>query len=71
MRDAGAGPDPQQREHLFERFWRAPQAAGRPGSGLGLSIVAAIVNQHGGTLSVDGSAFTVQLPQRDRRPRIG
>ncbi len=65
VRDAGAGPDPQQREHLFERFWRAPQAAGRPGSGLGLSIVAAIVNQHGGTLSVDGSAFTVQLPQRD------
>ncbi len=66
VRDAGPGPDPQQREHLFERFWRAPQAAGRPGSGLGLSIVAAIVKQHGGTLSVDGSAFTVHLPQRDR-----
>jgi signal transduction histidine kinase len=63
VRDEGPGPDPEVRERLFERFWRAPEAAGRPGSGLGLSIVAAIAERHGGEVSVDGSAFTVELPR--------
>jgi signal transduction histidine kinase len=62
VRDEGPGPDPALRERLFERFWRAPEAAGRPGSGLGLSIVAAIAERHGGQVSVEGSAFTVALP---------
>jgi signal transduction histidine kinase len=35
---------------------------GRPGSGLGLSIVAAILDAHGGRIKVDGAAFSVQLP---------
>jgi two-component system OmpR family sensor kinase len=61
--DEGPGPDPQQRDRLFERFWRAPGASGRPGSGLGLSIVAAIVERHGGRILVDGSAFTIELPR--------
>ena len=60
--DAGPGPDPAQRERLFERFWRGSDAAGRAGSGLGLSIVAAIVERHGGSITVEGSQFTVQLP---------
>jgi two-component system, OmpR family, sensor histidine kinase MprB len=60
--DSGPGPDPDQRDRLFERFWRAPDAAGRPGSGLGLSIVAAIVDRHGGTIAVEGSTFAVSLP---------
>lgn len=62
VRDEGPGPGPSQRERLFERFWRAPEASERPGSGLGLSIVAAIVERHGGRISVEGSQFTVQLP---------
>jgi signal transduction histidine kinase len=62
VRDQGPGPDPAQRERLFERFWRGTDASGRPGSGLGLSIVAAIVQRHGGRVTVDGSAFTVELP---------
>ncbi len=62
VRDTGPGPDPAEREHLFERFWRGPQAAGRPGAGLGLSIVAAIVDHHRGAISVDGAEFTVRLP---------
>jgi two-component system, OmpR family, sensor kinase len=61
--DEGAGPDPRQRDRLFERFWRGPDASERPGSGLGLSIVAAIVERHGGRIVVDGSAFTVELPR--------
>jgi signal transduction histidine kinase len=62
VRDDGPGPDPAQHERLFERFWRETDAAGRPGSGLGLSIVAAIVQGHRGRVTVDGSAFTVELP---------
>jgi signal transduction histidine kinase len=72
--DEGSGPDPANRERLFERFWRGPEAADRPGSGLGLSIAQAIVERHGGTIDVDGSAFTVELPldgTRGGRARSG
>jgi two-component system, OmpR family, sensor kinase len=62
VRDEGPGPDPGDRDRLFERFWRGGGAAGRPGSGLGLSIVSAIVERHGGRIVVDGSAFTLELP---------
>ena len=37
VRDEGPGLDPGDLEHAFERFWRAPEAAGRPGTGLGLA----------------------------------
>jgi signal transduction histidine kinase len=60
--DEGPGPDPRQRERLFERFWRDPDSSERPGSGLGLSIVAAIVERHGGRVLVDRSTFTIELP---------
>ncbi len=62
VRDEGPGPDPGHVDRLFERFWRAPDASARPGSGLGLSIVAAIAERHGGAVKVDGSAFTIDLP---------
>jgi signal transduction histidine kinase len=67
VRDEGPGPDPDQRDRLFERFWRGPDTSGRPGSGLGLSIVAAIVSRHGGRVEVDGSAFTLDLPAVGQR----
>jgi signal transduction histidine kinase len=60
--DQGPGPDPSHHADMFERFWRAPEASERPGSGLGLSIVAAIVERHGGQISVTGSEFTLRLP---------
>jgi signal transduction histidine kinase len=60
--DEGPGPQPEQRVRMFERFWRSPEAVGRPGSGLGLSIVAAILDAHGGRITVDGAAFSVVLP---------
>jgi two-component system, OmpR family, sensor kinase len=60
--DEGPGPDPSERDRLFERFWRGPGASGRPGSGLGLSIVSAIASRHGGSVRVEGSSFTLDLP---------
>jgi signal transduction histidine kinase len=62
VRDMGPGPDPSEVDRLFERFWRGPDASTRPGSGLGLSIVAAIAERHGGSVRVQGSAFTIDLP---------
>jgi two-component system, OmpR family, sensor kinase len=62
VQDEGPGPDPADRDRLFERFWRGAGASSRPGSGLGLSIVSAIVDRHGGRIVVDGSAFTLELP---------
>jgi two-component system OmpR family sensor kinase len=63
--DAGPGPDPGARDHLFERFWRGEGAAERPGSGLGLSIVSAIAERHGGRVEVEGATFTLRLALAD------
>jgi signal transduction histidine kinase len=63
VRDEGGGPPEAARERLFERFWRGPEATGRPGSGLGLSIVAAVADRHHGRMAVEGSAFTLELPE--------
>jgi signal transduction histidine kinase len=59
--DEGPGLTPQEAEHAFARFWRGPDAAA-PGSGLGLAIVRAIVERHGGGVTIDGSRFTIELP---------
>ena len=69
VRDEGPGTDPGDADRLFERFWRGPEASGRPGSGLGLSIVAAIAQRHGGAVRVAGSAFTIDLPALAPRPQ--
>jgi two-component system, OmpR family, sensor kinase len=69
VRDHGPGMTPEQASRVFERFYRADQARTRAtgGSGLGLSIVAALVAAHGGVTSVDtapgeGATFRVVLP---------
>jgi len=69
VRDQGMGIPKEQREKIFERFYRAfdPSQRAVPGLGMGLYIVAEIVKQHGGTITVDstvgkGSTFTVTLP---------
>ncbi len=69
VRDHGLGIPREQREKIFERFYRAadPKQRAIPGLGMGLYIVAEIVKRHGGTITVDsevgkGSTFTVTLP---------
>ncbi len=60
--DAGPGLDAAHAEMAFTRFWRGPQASGRPGSGLGLAIVRDIAQAHGGDVEVAGASFTLDLP---------
>ncbi|HEX4915007.1 MAG TPA: HAMP domain-containing sensor histidine kinase [Vicinamibacterales bacterium] len=67
--DTGSGIAPEHLPHVFERFYKvdASRAAESTGSGLGLSITKAIVERHGGTISVTSrpgqTTFTVVLPQ--------
>ena len=71
--DEGPGLTPEQSERIFERFYRADPSRQRgpireEGSGLGLSIVDAVVNAHGGSVSVDsapnvGATFVMRLPR--------
>jgi len=67
--DHGEGIREEERDRLFERFWRREggRERGRAGAGLGLAIVAAIVEAHGGTVSASnahggGALFAVELP---------
>ncbi len=67
--DSGPGLTQEQAARVFERFYRADAARTRVtgGSGLGLSIVAALVAAHGGQVEVDpgagtGATFRVLLP---------
>jgi len=69
VRDHGPGLPTDDPDALFERFWRAEggRERGKSGAGLGLAIVAAIVNAHGGRVTAvnadgGGAAFVVTLP---------
>jgi signal transduction histidine kinase len=70
IEDEGPGIPLQERDHLFERFYRgsrAGQRASSDGTGLGLSLVAEHVRLHGGVVSIEdgptgGSRFIVELP---------
>ena len=81
--DTGEGIAPEHLPHVFDRFYKVDPSrpGGAAGSGLGLSIVKAIVERHGGTVRVASAPgrteFTITLPQRQptgrrrisRRPR--
>ena len=56
--DGGPGLPPEQAAQVFDRFWRADAARTRVrgGSGLGLSIVAALVADHGGRVGFESDA---------------
>jgi signal transduction histidine kinase len=65
--DHGPGIPEDDRTHVFERFARLANTAGRPGLGLGLYIVSIIAHNHGGEAHVEetpggGATFAVRLP---------
>jgi two-component system OmpR family sensor kinase len=69
--DRGDGMAPEQAARVFERFYRTDpgRSRGKGGAGLGLSIVAAIAQAHGGRATVtsapgEGTSFRVELPLR-------
>lgn len=75
VRDHGEGISKDQREKVFERFYRTDESRQRSaaqggGAGLGLSIAATIVEQHHGTITVlatagGGATFRVEIPAAD------
>ncbi len=53
--DDGPGIPKVERERVFRRFYRLERSRTTPGTGLGLSLVAAIVRYHGGSIALDDS----------------
>jgi signal transduction histidine kinase len=72
VKDSGIGIVPEDLPNLFQRFHRGRNAAGYPGSGLGLSIVKAVTERHGGTVQAEsdgeGVCFTLRLPRQEISP---
>jgi signal transduction histidine kinase len=69
VQDTGPGVTPEDRRHLFQRFYRgeAGRRSNESGTGLGLTICKEIVERHGGRITLKtavglGSSFTVWLP---------
>jgi signal transduction histidine kinase len=69
VRDQGIGMDQKEVKQIFQKFYRTKKAeeSGEAGTGIGLSIVQQIVEQHGGQIEVTskpgaGSCFTLVLP---------
>ncbi|WKN48351.1 HAMP domain-containing sensor histidine kinase [Nocardioides sp. Arc9.136] len=65
--DEGPGISEEDRPHVFDRFWRAEESRGMPGSGLGLSIVRQVADRHAGRLEVTtspagGARLVLALP---------
>ncbi|GAA2052362.1 HAMP domain-containing sensor histidine kinase [Williamsia deligens] len=67
--DAGPGIPEQDRDLVFERFYRSDSARSMPGSGLGLAIVRQVVVRHGGSVQagespLGGARIRIELPGR-------
>jgi two-component system phosphate regulon sensor histidine kinase PhoR len=71
IEDQGPGIDPKDLPYIFDSFFRGLGTEKKEGSGLGLAVVKAIIEGHGGRISVEselgkGSIFTVVLPKHGR-----
>ncbi len=69
--DHGTGVRPEERDHIFDRFWRGKESRGA-GAGLGLAIVKEIMRAHGGDVMVSdhpdgGGQFTLSFQCPDGR----
>jgi heavy metal sensor kinase len=70
VRDSGPGIAPEERERIFDRFYRADPGRPRSGTGLGLPLVRSIVRLHGGEIRLRSepgreTCFQVRLPLAD------
>ena len=70
VRDHGPGIAAEDREHVFDRFYRATAARSLPGSGLGLAIVREVAEAHGGTVVAEeapggGALLRLRLDSRN------
>jgi signal transduction histidine kinase len=71
VRDEGTGIDSADLPHIFDRFYRGHRASAQsiPGTGLGLALVKAVAEGHGGTVEVEstnrGSEFRLRIPIRE------
>jgi signal transduction histidine kinase len=68
IQDNGVGIPADVQHHIFTRFYRRDVAHTTPGFGLGLSIAARIIEDHGGTITLEseigvGSTFIIHLPR--------
>ena len=79
VEDDGIGIKPEDMEKIWERFYRVESSRSEEGSGLGLSMVEALVKAHGGSIKAEsvfgqGSSFTVMLPlnpEEDTKEKTG
>jgi signal transduction histidine kinase len=74
VRDTGPGIAAEHLPLIFDRFYKADASRAGGGSGLGLSIVKAIVERHGGTVTVrndGGAVFEIHLPVEGQAPVTG
>lgn len=73
--DSGPGVPPDQRERIFDPFYRGPSAGGRRvGYGLGLAIVKDAATRHNGSIEIEtspfgGARFRLRLPRQRAAPR--
>ena len=72
IRDSGIGISEEQKQHIFERFYKADSSRNRAygGSGLGLAIVKKVLDLHQGEIKVEseegkGTEFIVRMPNHE------
>ena len=70
VRDHGPGIAPEDRERVFDRFYRATSARSLPGSGLGLAIVREVAEAHGGSVGVEEAPGGGALLRLRLRPTV-
>ncbi|MEE4312889.1 MAG: HAMP domain-containing sensor histidine kinase, partial [Desulfofustis sp.] len=67
FQDTGIGISPHEQPRIWERLYRGDRSRSKPGLGLGLNYVQAVVTAHGGRITVvsasnQGATFTISLP---------
>ena len=74
IRDSGIGISEEQKQHIFERFYKADSSRNRAygGSGLGLAIVKKVLDLHHGEIKVEseegnGTEFIVRIPNYEEK----